>query len=134
MKLKYFKDENTGAILAKSMHQGDNFGYAEGIVPELAWGLEDQGVVNRRALREIPSLSSWANAFEEVDDYDEEVGRAVARDKVLVKYYQRLANKYDVMADALQKMVDDYKWRSEHCVKQGQRAQDRLDDIAGGKQ
>ena len=133
MRIKYFTNEETGATLAKTFYDEPNGGYIEGIDTLVAFVLEDEGIIKRKGFKRGNPMSSWAKAYDGVDVPDPETGKKVARDKVLVKYYASVGEKYREFADAIREYAERYDQMAKTCADKSEAAKERLETYNGIK-
>lgn len=128
MKIKYSVDEKTGTTYAYATGLGE---CADGVNYLVAWELVDNGYLKRSDVFYTKNVAQGFASTSHVkgkDEYDAEIGRCVARDKVLAKYYRFQAKALSAYKKALHEYLDG---KVEGClhfatVKQGN-AEGRLE-------
>ena len=124
MNIKYIFNpdtEATGAVAIK--YDGS---CAEGIEPMIATGLANKGYVKSTTLAPIQTIRTWAKPKEGTDTFDANVGKDVARDKLLVAYYDRLSAKHDAYVAALEKELESATRNAAYIKKKKKNAEERL--------
>lgn len=123
MKINYYycNDDKT---LAVTRYEGSVM--PEGIDERIADSLIAKGFLNKSKANPIPVLTA-CSAPHGTDEPDDEVGREVARDKVLVKYYTKLQCKLGDYADALCREVDRVNALIEFSAERVENAESRLE-------
>ena len=124
MNIKYVFNPDTEATGAVAIKYAGSC--AEGIEPMIAAGLVNKGYVKPAELVPIQTIRTWAKPKDGVDTFDENVGKEVARDKLLIAYYNRLAAKHDAYVKALEKELASATRNANYIKKKKKNAEERL--------
>lgn len=101
MNIKYVIIKEKGIVKAYPVVEGE---YAEGIDPNVAETLIEKHGVSKKSLMIPKNLVGIAKLHPE-DVYDEEVGKDIARDKLLIAYNRELLKALDVYSKGLIRML-----------------------------
>ena len=98
--------------------------YAEGITDDVGDLLVSRGV--RPDLLRTPTVTIGISKVHPDDEWDETVGKQVARDKLLVKYNTRLAKVHKLCKDNMERIMENSNWRVTVCERKIRNATERL--------
>lgn len=125
MDIKYYADAENGRVYAIGTGKR---GFAEGIDPAVAEFMIAHGYVLRKDLT-VPLITRGVAQVQAPDVYDYEVGRSIARDKVLAKHYKRVGKALAAYQEGLKKMSRANTARCDYCKTKVANAEERLDAI-----
>lgn len=125
MDIKYYADAENGRVYAIGTGKK---GFAEGIDPAVAEFMIAHGYVLRKDLV-VPQITRGLAQVQEPDEYDYEIGRAIARDKVLTKHYKRVGRALAAYQAGIKEMSKANSARRDYCDDKVENAKKRLDAI-----
>lgn len=122
MRIGYNLDADTGTTYAYTTYD-DGVG-VDGINDFIAFELSERGYLNDTACRP-KHFVAHSRAYGP-DQFDEGTGREVARDKLLMKYYQHGADVLDQYIAGLEKELERAKRAKEFAEHKRDNAEDRV--------
>lgn len=122
--IKQFVDEEHGRVISVIETDHDN-AFGDGVNLFIAWGLQEEKLLPQCERMVQPRTASYSEVAEG-DSYDEKLGRAISRDKVISKYYGRQEEVLDRYAKALKKELKAAKKKAAYAKALRDGAEKRL--------
>ena len=126
MDIKYVVLPEKKMVKAIAVYNGK---YAEGISDQLGDLLVSRGV-NPNSLK-VPNNITGISKTHPDDEFDIEVGKQIARDRMLIKYNTKLAEVHELCKANLEKITKSDEWRVKICNRKIKNATQRLKDTLG---
>ena len=125
MQISYYRNEKDGTTYAVANSPSYLPG---GMEPSVAYGLIQRHFVAPADVMTPMQMRAKSKPHGS-DDYDKAAGDAIARDKILVRYYGKVSEAYDAYIGALEKELERARGNKAFADSKVKNAAERLKDF-----